>query len=132
VLHTESGADVLIAKVQTSATEDQWDKTPLVFEEPVLKILEFLAPTVSPPPSSMEAAVASPMRGGTEDVQPPILGQHKELEAALQSSSILRDHRALLGTTFNQFQSVQDGILEAFISLSKGFKVHYFEQLHFL
>ena len=48
---------------------------------------------------------------------------HHEVEAVLSGSSILPDHRAMLGMAFTQFRSAEAGILEAFLGLAKGFEV---------
>lgn len=58
--------------------------------------------------------------------------RQRAMEATLNSSSILPDHRALLGTTFTQFRSAVARILEAFIGLAKGFEAYIFFIKHFL
>lgn len=44
------------------------------------------------------------------------------VEAALTSPSILPDHRALIGTALNQFQSIEAGMMEVFLGLVKVFE----------
>ena len=63
--------------------------------------------------------------GGAE-----LSGRQQEVEAALSSSSILPDHRAMLGTAFTQFRSAEAGILEVFLGLAKGFEVRVLYVLH--
>ena len=72
-----------------------------------------------------------PRRGeGAEAVplSPPVLGQvymgwQKEMEVAMMSSSIIPEHRAVLGTALHHFRSAEAGIEEAFKGLFKGFEV---------
>ena len=51
------------------------------------------------------------------------MGWPKEMEVALMSSSIVPEHRAVLGTALHHFQSAEAGIKEAFKGLSKGFQI---------
>jgi len=44
------------------------------------------------------------------------------VEAAVGSSSLLLEHRATLGVAYSKFQLAEAGIMEAFISLAKGFE----------
>jgi hypothetical protein len=77
------------------------------------------------PPSHMETGIPSQMKDRAEDIQPPILGRQEEVEGALKSPSILPKHRAILGAAFNQFRYAEARIMEAFISLAKGFEVNF-------
>ena len=114
MLNTESGTKVL-----TSVARDKGEGTPLAPEEPVLDHQEYLALTAPTPLSRIEAVITSPVRDGAEDTS----GWHNEVEDALRHSSILPEHRSLLGMTYKQFWSAEVGIAESFISLSKGFEV---------
>ena len=42
---------------------------------------------------------------------------------ALQSVSVLEEHRTLMGTVVEKVQSAESGLNEAFMSLLTGFKV---------
>lgn len=67
VLNTVRDDDLLMDEVQTSVVEDQGEKTPLVFEEPVLNCSESPVLTAPLPPSCPEAAATSPMRDRDKD-----------------------------------------------------------------
>lgn len=54
-----------------------------------------------------------------------LMERQRVMEAALNSSSILPDHHALLGMTLTQFRPAEAGIL-AFLGLPKGFEVCIF------
>ena len=45
------------------------------------------------------------------------------LSAALKSTSIVEEHRALMGATIEKIQSTESGLTEACISLIMGFEV---------
>lgn len=53
-----------------------------------------------------------------------LLGRQWEVEEALNSSSILPNHRAMLGTAFTHFWSTEAGILDIFLNLAKGSEVN--------
>lgn len=125
VRNTERGADEPMAEVQTLGFGDQGEVDPLVTQYAGLNCPESSAPTALMPPSHAMVANTSPAREGAEDTQPPILVRHQEIEDALKSTLILPEHRAVLSTAYNQFRSVEARMMEAFISLSKGFEVCY-------
>lgn len=52
--------------------------------------------------------------------------RQREVETALNSSSIFPDHRAMLRMAFNQFRFAEAGILEAFLGLAKDFELTHF------
>ena len=58
---------------------------------------------------------------------PPVTFVHPEapdtLLEALQSASIVEEHRILMGTMVERVQSVKSGLNEAFTSLLRGFEV---------
>ena len=59
---------------------------------------------------------------------PPVTSVHPEapdaLLEALQSASIIEEHRVLMGTVVERVQSVKSGLTEACTSLLTGFEVY--------
>lgn len=49
-------------------------------------------------------------------------GHQQAVEATVNSSTLLPDHRAILGMALSKFQLAEAGILEVFLSLAKGFE----------
>ena len=127
------GTEVPMAEVNSSAaeenTEDQGRKTSSGQEELVFEHPASSAPTTLES-QGRQGTPPAPLTGdGARRTPPPMFGlegaelsrRHQEVEAALSGSSILPDHRAMLGTAFTQFRSAEAGILEAFLGLAKGF-----------
>lgn len=50
-------------------------------------------------------------------------GWPEEMEVALRSSSIMEEHRALIGTSLSSFRPAETGMHEVFKGLFKGFEV---------
>ena len=129
------GVHTSIAEVQTSAMEsqamDQGGELPLVHEDPATVrpaspahvVLESRDRQATPPPPTAD--------GGAPSTSLPPLGhrgaeleeRRHAAEAALTSSSILPEQRALLGAALNQFRSAEAGVMEVFLGLAKGFEV---------
>ena len=73
-----------------------------------------------------ESSRRPPSAGGVLPVPPAISVQPEvsdALLAALKSASIVDEHRALMGAVIKKIQSVESGLNEACISLTRGFEV---------
>lgn len=126
------GTEVLMAEVNSLSaeenTKDQGRKTSSGQEELVLERPASLAPTTLESQGRQGTPPAPSIGDGARRTPTPMLGlegaelsrRQQEVEAALSSSSILPDHRAMLGTALTQFRSSETGILELFLGLTKG------------
>ena len=66
------------------------------------------------------------MFGGGDPAPPSISVQPKVsggLSTALESASIIDEHRALMGAVIEKIQAAESGLNESCISLIKGFQV---------
>ena len=137
------GLDVIMAEVDTSAfegnTEDRGEKIPSGQDEPVLHSPASPAPALSKPqghqgvpptPSAKDIArVSPPPQLGLEGVE--LSGHQREVETAITSSSLLPEHRAVLGTVLTKFRSAETEMLNAVLGLVKGFEVKTFLHIAF-
>ena len=114
------GTEVLMAEVNSSAveenTEDQGRKTSSGQEELVLERPASSALTTLESQGDKGRPLLRQPETGQEGRRHPMLGlegaelsrRQQEVEAALSSSSVLPDHRAMLGTAFTQFPVCRD------------------------
>lgn len=94
-------------------------------------------PTTSKSPDRVQTPPAPLLGGDMGKASSPQLGPNRvqlpgcqqAVEAAIGSSSLLPEHRATLpehratlGTAYSKFQLAEAGIMEAFVSLAKGFE----------
>lgn len=76
----------------------------------------------------------------TEAEAPPVFGPEgvllprweRKVEAALNSSSITSEPRAVLKKSLTQFQSAKTGMLDVFVDLTKGFEVRFMQPFAFM
>ena len=94
---------------------------------------EVRAQTIRAPPNTAPESSKAP----ESRVQPPITGEGatapaaptvnpeapNTLEGALQSASIMEEHRTLMSAVMEKIQSIKGGLNEAFNSLLTGFEV---------
>ena len=69
------------------------------------------------PPSKEGGGASTPPAASTKPEAP------NALEEALQSASIVEEHRTLMGAVIEKIQSAESGLNEACISLIRGFEV---------
>ena len=76
--------------------------------------------------TALESGKQPPSKEGGAPI-PPVTSVHPEvpdtLLEALQSTSIVEEHRVLMGTVVERVQSVKSGLTEACTSLLTGFEV---------
>ena len=82
--------------------------------------------TIPETDTAPESGRQPPSAGGGAPVPPATSVQPEVLDtllAALKSTSVIDEHRALMGAVIEKIQSAESGLNEACISLIRGFEV---------
>ena len=115
-----------VPEVNTSVAEDMGGAVPMVTDgggldqsgpQPNTIPETPVAPESNKRPPSREGGVPAPTATSTNPEAP------NTLVDALQSASVLEEHRTLMGTVIERVQSAKSGLDEAFTSLLTGFEV---------